>query len=122
VAGSWPPDLSSAPEYDVAVSFLSEDEGTARDLAKVLDGQLRVYLYSERQIESAGQDGIDLLSRIFRRDARVVVILHRAKWGCTKWTRIEETAITEGGFERGFGFVVLTPLERAQRARRHADG
>jgi hypothetical protein len=41
-------------EYDVAISFLSRDEGLAKELRDRLSASLRVFLYTHRQPELAG--------------------------------------------------------------------
>jgi len=98
-------------KYDVAFSFLAVDEGLALDLGNVLRNRLSVFVYSERQKDLAGKDGEAAFGAVFGQDSRVVVILYRKGWGQTKWTRIEETAIRNRGFEEGYDFVILVALE-----------
>lgn len=40
------------------------------------------------------------------------MILFRQEYGVTKWTKIEETAIRNRGYEEGYDFVVLIPTEK----------
>ena len=64
-------------KYDVAFSFLDQDEPLARELADLLT-PLTTFVYSEQQLAVAATDGVDTFSKVFRRDARIVVILYRA--------------------------------------------
>ena len=98
-------------KYDVAISFLGSDLGLAEELANLLRDRMGVFLFTERQGEIAGSDGLDTLSRVFGSEARLVVILHRAAWGTTPWTRVEETAIKNRGLQQGWDFVLVIPLD-----------
>jgi hypothetical protein len=66
---------------------------------------------------AAGADGVDAFTRVFRTEARTVVVLHRTRWGQTKWTRVEENAIKSRGFEStdGFDFLIMAPLDKLLR-------
>ena len=50
-------------KYDVAFSFLSQDEEVARQLHEELQGRVEVFYYAERQTELVGTDGELTLSR-----------------------------------------------------------
>jgi hypothetical protein len=97
--------------YDAAFSFLSEDEPLALKPAELLKGRYSVFVYSERQKELAGRDGVEEFSAVFSSRARVSIVLHRAGWGATKWTRIEETAIKERALESGWDFLLVVALD-----------
>lgn len=97
--------------YDVAFSFLAEDEGLAAELDRLLSGRLETFLYSKKQEEIAGTDGEETFGRVFSEEARVVVVLYRSGWGGTPWTRIEETAIRNRGYEEGYDFALFVPLD-----------
>lgn len=97
--------------YDVAFSLLDADEPVAREIARLLPPTLSVFLYSERELETGGTDGIDAFSAVFRRDARIVTILYRERWAQTKWTRLEEQAIKSRFLDDGPNFLLLIHLE-----------
>jgi hypothetical protein len=97
--------------FDLAISLLDSDLKTAEQIRGALPTDCRVFLYSERQKELAGSDGIESFTAAFRRDSRLVLVLARKKWGETKWTRIEKTAITNRGYEGGYDFLLVVPLE-----------
>lgn len=92
--------------YDVAISFLSDDQPLARRLHDELAERWDVFLFTERQEEIAGKDGVEELSRVFQYDSELDLVLLREGWGETPWTRIEAKAIEElclsEGWERMF--------------------
>lgn len=102
-------------KYEVAFSFLQEDEQLALQIAdRVRDRvSVGVFVYSERQDILAGKDGVDAFSQVFGIESRIVVILYRKGWGETKWTRVEETAIRSRCFDEGHEFVLLVKLDTA---------
>jgi hypothetical protein len=81
-------------EYDIAISFCYEDEDLAIELRDALEG-LNVFVYSKAQEELAGTDGLQSFIDTFKHSSRTIVLLHRDKWGTTKWTRVEENAIKD---------------------------
>lgn len=97
--------------YDVAFSFLKEDEGIASSLNDLLEGRLKTFLYSKDQESIAGTDGELAFGKVFGGEARIVVVLYRAGWGSTPWTRIEETAIRNRAYDVGYDFTVFIPLD-----------
>lgn len=98
-------------KYDVAFSFLAQDEPLAIKLNDLLQDRLKTFLYSERQKEIAGKDGEEAFGKVFREEARIVVVLYRTGWGKTPWTRIEETAIRNRAFDHGYDFTIFIPLD-----------
>src|SRR5436305_1973521 len=100
-------------EPDVAFSFLAQDEALENELSTLLQGKLRTFVYSEHQIELAGQDGPTVFGKMYGAAARLVVVLYRAGYGDTKWTRVERDAITGRGVELGWQTVLLVSLDGA---------
>jgi len=103
--------MSDEKKYDVAFSFLAEDEALATHLNDLLQDRLKTFLYSKQQGEIAGTDGEKTFNLVFGEQSRLVVVLYRAAWGKTPWTRIEETAIRNRAFEHGYDFVKFIPLD-----------
>jgi hypothetical protein len=103
---------ADAFRYDVGLSFLAEDEPLAQELADTLQESLRVFIYSKQQESLAGKDGEEVFSRVFGHEARIVAVLYRQRWGETPWTRIEETAIRNRAFDKGYDFATFVPLEQ----------
>lgn len=105
--------MNDSYKYDVAISFLEEDEQLALEIADRIRDRVtvNVFVYSERQTELAGTDGVDSFSSVFGDKSRVVVVLYREQWGKTSWTRVEENAIRTRGFHEGHEFVLLVKLD-----------
>jgi len=99
-------------KYDIAFSLLAEDEFTAASLNDLLKDRLKTFFYPERQREVAGTDGEETFARVFQAESRGVVIFYRPKWGSTRWTRVEQTAIRNRGIEETYEFALLVPMER----------
>ena len=98
-------------KYDVAFSFLADDESIAIELNDLIQDRLSTFLYSKKQEELAGTDGEKKFNSVFGEQARMVVVLYRNGWGETPWTRIEETAIRNRAFDEGYDFVTFVPLD-----------
>jgi hypothetical protein len=99
-------------KYDVAFSFVQKDEPLTNHLYKLLKDRMSCFLYSEEQKKLAGRDGENIFNSVFSKESRIVVVLFSKDWGKTKWTRIEETAIKNKGFDEGYDFVILIPTEK----------
>jgi len=109
--------LTNDYKYDLAISFLQEDEPLALEIADRIGERLSVdvFVYSKRQDDLVGRDGLEAFSGVFGRQSRIVAVLHREGWGGTPWTRVEETAIKNRAFEDGFDFLLLIRLDRSER-------
>lgn len=104
--------MSDEQEYDVAISFLAEDETLAVQIRDALDPPLNVFVYSRKQRKLAGRDGVEAFREVFGGHARLALVLYRGGWGQTSWTRVEETAIKEVCLEHGWERMFLVRLER----------
>jgi len=100
-------------QYDVAFSFLSQDEALAVDLNERLKDRLTTFIYSdrERQETLADSDGEEAFSLAFSKHARTVVVLYRAGWGERGFTGVEATAIRNRASEFGYDFTTFIPLD-----------
>lgn len=101
-------------KYDVAFSFIAEDEELVTQINDLIQDRVNTFLYSRKQGEIAGTDGEQTFNRVFGSEARIVFVLYRNGWGETPWTRIEETAIRNRAFEEGYDFVIFAPLDKPQ--------
>lgn len=97
--------------YDIAISFLAQDEGVATSLSDLLQDRLKVFLYSKKQEDLAGKDGEIEFNSVFSEQSRMVAVFYRSGWGESPWTRIEETAIRNRAYEHGYDFVTFIPLD-----------
>jgi hypothetical protein len=98
-------------KYDLAFSFTFEDEPLAKQLFNLLKERISCFIYFEEQKKLAGRDGEDVFNKVFSIESRVVAILYSQEWGDTKWTRIEQTAIRNRGYEEGYDFVIFIPTK-----------
>jgi hypothetical protein len=80
------------PVYDVGISVLHRDEPLALELESQLSPNLKVFVYSKKQEQIAGTDGMESFREVVRSQSRLNVVLFRTGWGETKFTRIELTA------------------------------
>jgi hypothetical protein len=99
-------------DFDVAFSFLAQDEQIALSLNKLLKNRVKTFICSEQQKTLAGTDGEESFNEVFSSKARLVVILYRYSWGSTPWTRIEETAIKNRAHDEGYNFTIWIPLDK----------
>jgi hypothetical protein len=104
-------ELERIYEYEVAFSFLQQDEGIAQQINDLIQDRFKTFLYTERQKELAGTDGERKFNEIFGEQARIVIIFYRDGWGKTPWTRIEETAIRNRAHSEGYDFTTFVQLE-----------
>jgi hypothetical protein len=98
-------------KYEVAFSFLSQDENLANELNSLISERVSTFIYSEQQKKLVGTDGEHIFNKVFYEEARLVVVLYRKGWGETTWTRIEETAIKNRAFNDGYDFTIFIPLD-----------
>lgn len=101
-------------EYGVAISFLSADCPLAEQIADRLS-PLKVFVFSRNQEDVAGSDGMETFRDAFRNKSKMQIILYRAAWGETPWTRIEATAIQERCLAEGWRGLFFVALEDAAR-------
>jgi len=98
-------------KYDIAFSFVREDEGLATQLNDLVQDRYRTFLYSKAQEQLAGTDGERTFNAVFGEQARHVAVLLRPEWGQTPWTRIEETSIKNRAYNQNdfATFIVTAP-------------
>ncbi len=102
----------AAPPYDVAISFLFQDQNIAQALNDELFASgLNVFFFPRRQEELAGTNGMESMRTPFL-SARVNVVLFRKPWGETPWTRVEDTAISERCFKGGWSTLMFVQLDK----------
>jgi hypothetical protein len=105
--------MSTEPRCDIAFSFLAQDESLARKLNDLLATRVTTFIYSDAESQKAlaGRDGEAVFNRVFGQEARTVAVLYRKGWGERGFTLIEQTAIRNRAFDRGWEFVTFIPLD-----------
>lgn len=102
-------------EYEVAFSFLQQDENLAYEINDLIQDRYKTFIYSEHQKEIAGTDGEETFNEVFGNKSRIVVILFRDDWGSTRWTRVEETAIRGRAHDEGYDFTIFVQLDKTSK-------
>lgn len=100
----------SETKYDVAISFLHGDEPLAHEIDARLSEQFNVFVYSKRQEDLAGTNGLESFREAFLTESRLVVVLYRKAWGTTPFTRVEQQAITDRFLNDGWDFLLFVML------------
>lgn len=105
--------FSAKPEfqYDVAFSFLKDDLALALEINDLIQDRFSTFVYSQKQEQLAGENGVQKFSEVFGKDSRVVVILYREGWGDTPGTRPEKMAIQNRSTEEGDDFSIFVQLD-----------
>ena len=98
-------------KYDVAISFLAEDESIALEIYNELSQMLNIFIYSNHQEELAGSDGVEAFRSIFKDRTKLIVVLYREGWGKSDWTNVEEEAIKEFGLKNHWEGITLIKLD-----------
>jgi hypothetical protein len=101
--------------YDVAISFLSGDEPLALKLYEKLSESLSVFLYSKKQEQLAGTDGLESFRQAFFSKSLLIVVLYRDGWGQTRWTAVEELAIKERMFNGDWPSLLFVMLDQQSK-------
>src|SRR5688572_17252134 len=98
-------------QYEIAFSFLQQDEGLAFEINDLIQDRYSTFIYSQHQKELAGADGEIKFNEVFGEKARIVIVLYRESWGTTPWTRIEETAIRNRAHTEGYDFTMFVQID-----------
>src|SRR5262245_10017305 len=101
------PSANDSVKYDIAFSFVKEDEVLATQINDRLQDRYRTFLYSKAQEQLVGRDGEKTFNTVFGEQSRTVAVVLRPEWGKTPWTRIEETAIRNRAFSQGYDFTTF---------------
>jgi hypothetical protein len=101
-------------DLDVAISLLRADESLGEEICSALPADLKLFFYPAFQRELIlERDGVNTFPAVFR-GARLVVILFRAGWGDSRWTRLEKSAITDRFLDEGPSFLLLVRLDASE--------
>lgn len=107
--------ITESLQYDVALSFLHRDEALAVQVQNALSENLEVFIYSKRQEELAGTDGLESFREAFLTNSKLVVVFYRDGWGQTPWTRIEQAAIQDRFLRQGWNWLLFVILDQTSK-------
>ena len=75
-------------KYDVAFSFLAEDEDLATQINDLIQDRVNTFLYSRKQDAIAGTDGEKTFNRVFGSEAGTLSNSKNIAGVCLKFKRI----------------------------------
>lgn len=103
-------------ERDIAISLCHEDVHFAHELKKALNPKLNIFFYETDQDALVGKKGFEKFYKVFREEARLVIVLYREKWGKSLATEIEEQAIIDRSSkdDEGVGFVLMFKMDETK--------
>lgn len=100
-------------KYDIAFSLCKEDVKYVRKLIDYLNPNLNIFFYEENQEEIVGKSGPEVFAKVFARESRLVVIIHRVHWGHTYYTALEKNAIVDRTINEYDG-IMLIPIDNSK--------
>lgn len=99
-------------EYDVAVSFASEDKAFAEELFNLLRHKNREVFRDEyTPADVWGKDVLDHLVNLYARKARYCVMLISQNYPLRQWTEAERTAVQERSFRDPNEYILPIQLD-----------
>jgi hypothetical protein len=99
-------------EYDVALSFASEDKSIAEEFGDLLIKQDIKVFYDEYQVGDLwGRDLVDHLVNIYARKARYCVMLISQYYPLKKWMELERTSAQERSFRDANEYILPIQLD-----------
>lgn len=99
-------------KYDVAFSLCKQDVDFVKKIIAYLNPSLKVFFYEHNQEELISKSGPESFGKIFKEEARIVVIVYRNDWSESFYTEIEKNAIIDrtSGKNGGYDFIMVIPL------------
>ncbi len=97
-------------KYDVAISLCKQDVNFARSLVEAINPSLKVFFYEDRQEELMSKSGPEAFAKVFKQEARIVLLISRKEWGESYYTEIERNAILDRTI-KGYNFLLVVPIE-----------
>lgn len=82
-------------KYELAISLLEEDAQLGWDIVNKLGNPDKIFFYKKDVDEITFRNGLNVFGEIFSAQSRFVLVLHRANYGNTDWTAIENSVIQE---------------------------
>lgn len=99
-------------EYDVALSFASEDRAMAENFAGLLRGKnISVLLDECSPAGPAGSDVVAHIAEIYRTKARYCVMLISQYYPLKKWTEAERTSVREHALRDADEYILPIQLD-----------
>jgi hypothetical protein len=102
-------------EYDVALSFASEDKGVADGFARLLVSKNITVLRDEYVApELWGKDVVNHLVNIYSRKAHYCIMLISGYYPLRKWTEVERSSAQERAFRDADEYILPIRLDDSE--------
>jgi hypothetical protein len=112
---------SSAPQYDVALSFAGEDRDYVGQVARALKGRLRVFYDKDVTAELWGKDLGEHLDYVYGRASRYCVIFASVHYREKVWTTHERRSAQARAIQENEEYILpvrlTTPRSRGSDLR-----
>jgi hypothetical protein len=107
--------MNSSPndyKYDVAFSLCEKDIEYAQKICAQLNPGIKSFLFTNNQHDLISKSGPTAFAKIFKEEARIIVILSRKEWGETYYTNLEQSAILDRISQIGEGnkSIMVIPI------------
>lgn len=96
-------------KLEVAFSLVSKDEIFASNINYLLRERVKTFLYVHNESETINADGMETFANALKQ-ARIVVLIFREKYGNTPWTRVEKDVIEQRFLDEGRDFLFVIVL------------
>ena len=99
-------------EFDIAISFASEDTTIGEELARLLTSKnIRVFLDTYTPAELWGNDVVDHLVNLYARKARYCMLLVSRHYPLKQWTAVERTHAQERALRDAREYILPVQLD-----------
>jgi len=106
--------MSKTFEYDIAISFATEDKGIAWQLYKALNKnrpRLKCYFYEKEQEDQLGDHLLGIVSDVYGKKAKHAMVIISQHYADKKWTQHEWMIIDEQRSIRGYNYLIPISLD-----------
>lgn len=99
-------------EYDVALSFTSEDRAVAEEFSGLLRDKSITIFYDEVQADSLSDgDMLEHLVNLYKRKARYCVMFLSQDYPLKRWTEEEQTSVQELALRDAQKYIIAVNLD-----------
>jgi len=98
-------------KYDIAISYLTENEELASAIYTELGETFNIFIYTQHQEKIAGENGVEKFRQVFINKTNLIIVLYKNGWGKTEWTSTEEKAIIDFGLKNHWKGILLVNLD-----------
>ena len=107
--------MTDAFEYDVALSFASEDKSIAEEFAKLLSRtNITVFLDEYTSSDVWGDNTVDHLVNLFARKARYCLLLISEHYPLKHWTEVDRTHAQERALRDASAYILPVQLDNSE--------